>query len=150
MDTITFENSSTQNYLDTLQSIIARMETNSTSCKKWCITIISAIAILSAQGDNDDYIAIAYLPMLLFLFLDAYYLGLRRGFIRDYNAFVAKIKKQQATTDDLYIIATPSGIYALARGIIKAICSLTIWPFYGLLFVMLHIAKGIIGTTGFV
>lgn len=40
------ESSAVQSYLGILQNIISRMANNSSNCKTWCITIVSAILVV--------------------------------------------------------------------------------------------------------
>ncbi len=46
---LTEESASVQSHLQIMQNIIQRMAMNSTSCKAWCITIVSAILVIIAD-----------------------------------------------------------------------------------------------------
>ena len=72
---LTEESASVQSHLQIMQNIIQRMATNSTSCKAWCITIVSAILVLIADKSKPELAWLALLPSFLFLSLDAYYLA---------------------------------------------------------------------------
>lgn len=67
-----------QSHLTIYQNLIQRMASNSVSSKAWCITLVSAILVIVADKSNSQYAMIAYIPTLLFLVLDAYYLGLKK------------------------------------------------------------------------
>lgn len=138
---IKFEDSSVQSYIGTLQTVINRMATNSANCKTWCITLVSAIAVVISSEDKPACIWIALIPLVLFLFLDAYYLGLERGFISRYNEFIKKVQNKDATVIDLYVVIPIRGFSNTFCAIFRAFGSFSIWPFYGLLFVMLLVAR---------
>lgn len=69
------DSSSVQSYLNTLQGIVSRMAGNSANCKTWCITLVSAILVAIADKAKPNYGWLALIPIVVFLFLDAYYLG---------------------------------------------------------------------------
>lgn len=68
-----------------IQGVITRMNTNSFQIKGWTITIVSALLALYANSSNVIYIFIAIVPVLLFWFLDSYYLQQERKFRGIYN-----------------------------------------------------------------
>jgi len=135
---ITFESPSVQSYLQILQSVINRMAANSTGCKTWCITLVSAIAVLVANKGQPQYVWIAIVPIGLFLFLDSYYLGLERRFRSTYNRFIKKLHEGNATVDDVFIV-TPGRLRDRLAAIFASMFSLSIWPFYVLLLLMLGV-----------
>ena len=53
------ESASVQSHLQIMQGVIQRMASNSTSCKAWCITIVSAILVLIADKNKPE---LAWLP----------------------------------------------------------------------------------------
>ncbi len=139
-----FENSSVQHYLGTLQGVINRMAANSANCKTWCVTLVSAIAVVISTKGQPDFVWIALIPVILFLFLDAYYLSLERGFIRRYNEFIKNVRSKKATPENIYDISPLNGSGKTLCSISKAFASFSIWPFYGLLIIMLLIARYVI------
>lgn len=130
---------SVHSYLQILQSSITRMATNSTSCKTWCVTVVSATIVLLLQKDKPEYIFIALFPTLLFAFLDAYYLGLERCFRLLYNEFIGKLHNDTIQSSDLYILRSHTGVYSTMTATSKALASISVWPFYGLIMFMLVI-----------
>jgi hypothetical protein len=84
------------------------MAANSTACKTWCITLVSAILVIIADKGMPQYASIATIPTILFLILDAYYLSLERMFRNSYNNFIEKLHTGQVVTTDLYAVV-PSG-----------------------------------------
>lgn len=131
----------TNTYLGILQSVISRMAANSASAKTWCIALVSAIVVIVADKENPDFVWIATIPIALFLFLDAYYLGLERRFRELYNGFVKKLHDGSATPEDIFIVESSEGIFDTLSATASAATSISIWPFYGLLGLMLVVAK---------
>ena len=56
MDKPTFESPSVHSYLSILQAVIARMASNSSNCKTWCITIVSAILVVVADKGQSSFV----------------------------------------------------------------------------------------------
>ena len=84
------EKSSVQAHISMMQGIINRMASNSANCKLWCITIMTAILALYFDG-KASHIDYGYLIVGLFCFLDCFYLGLERKFVKAQNDFVKKL-----------------------------------------------------------
>lgn len=139
--TLTEHSPSVQAHLSILQSVIQRMATNSSSCKAWCITIVSAILVVVADKGKPNFAFIALLPTILFLFLDAYYLALEKAFRASYNDFVRKVHTGTASTTDLYAVA-PKG--NMSHHQVTAMKSFSIWGFYIALFVLIELARSIV------
>lgn len=72
-------------HLEFIQNIITRMNTNSFQIKGWTITIVSALLAISVSAKNPDFIIISIFPIILFWFLDAYYLTQERKLRGLYN-----------------------------------------------------------------
>ena len=141
MDKVNLNSPSVQSYLTILQSVISRMATNSSSCKTWCVTLVSAIVVIIADKGKPDYVWISVIPIALFLLLDAYYLSLERQFRVVYNDFIQKIHFGNATVEDVFYVAPRAGVSATSVNILKAGGSISIWPFYVLLALMLLIVR---------
>ncbi len=63
-----------------LQGNIERMAGNSANCKTWMVTIVSALIALQCSIDDSNWwILLGILPIVLFWYLDVYYLHLQRG-----------------------------------------------------------------------
>ena len=139
MDKVDFESGAVQSYLGILQGVINRMASNSAGCKTWCITIVSAIIVIIADKSNPVYVWVSLVPILLFLFLDSYYLGIEQRSRDIYNVFIKKLHSGKATIEDVYIVNLGGGFFVTASSTGKAVLSLSIWPFYGLLIVMLGV-----------
>ena len=139
MSKVNFESGAVQSYLGILQGVINRMASNSAGCKTWCITLVSAITVVIADKSNSSYVWVALVPISLFLFLDAYYLGLEQRFRDSYNDFIKKLHSGEAEIEDVFIVNPGGGFWLTMTATFKAALSLSVWPFYSLLVVMLGI-----------
>lgn len=77
-------------YLEMIQNIMTRMSTNSFMLKGWSVTLIAGIFALSAKESNPMYFLLAYVPVILFWFLDAYYLMIERQYKHLYDLSTEK------------------------------------------------------------
>lgn len=134
------DSTSVQSHLTILQNVIQRMASNSTSCKTWCITLVSAVLVIVADKGKSEYAYIFFLPIIAFTFLDAYYLALEKSFRNRYDDFVNKLHEKKITKSDLYFIS-PLG--ELKKNMVKTAISPSIWIFYVLLLVLSLITKKI-------
>lgn len=82
-------------HLEFIQSNIARMNQCSFQMKGWMLTIVSALLALYAGSINPEtgnginmFIYIAIAPVLIFWFLDSYYLQQERKFRGIYNDLI--------------------------------------------------------------
>ena len=123
------ESTAVQSYLTALQSIISRMATNSGNCKTWCITLTSALLVVVADRSKANFVGVALIPVLLFCFLDAYYLAQERAFRESYNDFVRRMHNGTATTQDLFKVAPVRG-FNIAQYTFGSLSSFAIYPFY--------------------
>lgn len=130
-----------QAHLSITQSVIQRMASNSSSCKAWCITMVSAILVIVADKGKPQYALIALIPAILFLILDSYYLALEKMFRRSYNLFIEKLHTGNIISSDLYAVS-PSG--NLTKTFAVSLGSFSIWPFYITLIVMIFITKSLV------
>jgi hypothetical protein len=67
-------------HLEMIQVIITRMASNSFMLKGWAVSLVAGVFVLAEKDSNALYFLIAYLPIVLFWFLDSYYLQLERKF----------------------------------------------------------------------
>ncbi|MFO1431004.1 MAG: hypothetical protein U1F76_12795 [Candidatus Competibacteraceae bacterium] len=141
MSTLNIESPAVQSYVTILQAIISRMASNSAACKTWCITLVSAILVIVADKGKPEYVWITMIPIVLFLFLDSYYLGLERFFREVYNTFINKLQSDKATINDVFTVGVDTSFKETITFIFRALWSVSIWPFYGLLGLMLIIIR---------
>lgn len=136
------ENSpSVQGHLGIVQAVVNRMAANSASAKAWCVTLVSAILVLVGDKGKPGMLFLAAIPTLLFLFLDAYYLALEKGFRTSYRSFVTKLHAGNLAPEDLYEVKTEGSLLA---GMLDALRSLSVWPFYVTLGVMIFVASRLV------
>jgi len=143
-NTINFESPAVHSYLSILQNIISRMASDSGSCKTWCITLVSAIVVVVATEGIPDSVWLALIPTFLFLFLDAYYLALERTFRCQYNDFIRKVQESEAVLEDTFVVKPTSNLREVTNSVTRALKSFSIWPFYGMLVLMLILARYVI------
>ena len=72
-------------HLEMIQTIISRMANNSFSLKSWTVTLVSGIFILASKETDKLYFLVAYIPIIVFWLLDAYYLLQERLYRELYN-----------------------------------------------------------------
>lgn len=77
-------------FLEIIQNLITRMSTNSFMLKGWAVTLVAGTFALSNMESNNLFFLIAYVPIILFWFLDAYYLQLERKYRKLYNDTLEK------------------------------------------------------------
>ena len=141
---VTFESDAVQNYLNILQGIITRMASNSSNCKTWCISLVSAILVVIADNNKPNYAWISLIPILLFFLLDSYYLGQERSFRVIYNDFVKEIHSSgEITIDKLFVIKPSRGIKTV-NSLFSSSLSFSIYPFYLTLIITVIIARYLI------
>jgi hypothetical protein len=130
-----------QLHLSITQSVIQRMATNSSSCKAWCITVVSAILVIVADKGDSQYAFIAIIPNVLFLVLDTYYLALEKMFRNSYNDFIKKLHDNKIDSSDFFAVVPKGNLF---KTFFNSILSFSIWPFYLTLLIMILLAKEII------
>lgn len=108
-------------HLEFVQNVITRMNTNSFQLKGWMITIVSALLALYASSDNNVlYVFIAIVPVLIFWFLDAFYLKqeklyrkLYKDIVEDNNIqlFNMNVSKYEVCYCKVFWSKTIAGLY---------------------------------------
>lgn len=111
------ESASLQAHFQILQGIIQRMASNSTSCKAWCITIVSAILVLIADKGKSNLVLLVFLPTFLFL-------ALEKAFRSSYNSFVKKLHSNELQVNDLFSVI-PRG--DMTNHQVEALKSFSVW-----------------------
>jgi len=115
------------------------MAQNSYLLKGWDATLVAAIFALSLSLDSAILIGVAFLPTLVFAFLDAYYLRLERLFRALYN----DVRENPETVE-----AFSMDIEKYQEKCVKRLFWTTrIWPFYTT--IAIAIASGIFITVGY-
>ena len=101
------ENTNTKfQFLEMIQRIISRMSTNSFLLKGWSITLVAGMIALSSNDSSSRFIFLVYLPIVLFWFLDSYYLQLERK----YRLLYSTTAEKSGEEIDFRLTISPSSI----------------------------------------
>lgn len=142
------DNSNSREYLDNdneaviehmrmYQGIITRMANNSAACKKWCIPLVTAILAFVVKEKLINLVWLTLIPILIFYFLDVYYLKLENQFRESFNSSAKNIQQGVFSPESLFSIH-PEGLEK--EFWLKAIVSFSTWPVYLGLFSLLVFA----------
>ncbi|WP_034886225.1 hypothetical protein [Gillisia sp. JM1] len=128
-------------HLDYIHNTINRMSNNSFIIKGWTISIVSVLFIFSDNQINEKFLAIALLAVVVFWYLNGYFLQQERKFRALYdkvrNLNENEINFSMSTED--YI----KGDYSLMNSIFGK----TIWPIYLTLIIMIILVQIIVEST---
>ncbi len=121
-------------HLGFIQGVITRMGSNSFLLKGWSVTLVAALFALSAKDANNNFVLIAYFPVLVFWFLDAFFLHQEKLFRKLYEEVAnGNISSDLFTMNtSLVIDKTPS--------LISVFFSKTLLPFHGVIVLVLIFA----------
>lgn len=89
-------------HLELIQNIITRMANNSFMLKGWAVTLVAGIFALSSKDADKLYFLVAYIPVVVFWCLDAYYLLQERL----YRSLYDKIRNTNEQNIDFSLRAT--------------------------------------------
>jgi|SRR6267143_64236 len=81
-------------HLEFIQSVINRMSGNSFLLKGWSVTLVAALFALAAKDANKNYVIVAYMPVLIFWVLDAFFLSQERQFRSLYDGVRSKTNEE--------------------------------------------------------
>lgn len=124
-------------YILMLQDIINRMAKNSSNCKAWTITLVTAMMALVMNLQEARLLLITLLPIVIFFFLDLYYLGLENDFRNLQAEYVEKLKSDVDCTDGIYKFDVRDVAANVNNANLKkAFISKSTWPMYLVLFVI--------------
>jgi len=105
-------------HLELIQGIINRLSSNSFMLKGWAVTLVAGIFAISSKDADKMYFLIAYIPVIVFWFLDAYYLGQERL----YRCLYDEVRAKQETEIDFSLDPTP---FKNAKGDVFSSCLLS-------------------------
>lgn len=89
-------------HLEMIQGIINRMASNSFMLKGWAVTLVSGIFVLASKDADKMYFLVAYIPIIVFWGLDAYYLKQERL----YRSLYDDVRKKKDSEIDFSMKAT--------------------------------------------
>ena len=115
--------------IEIIQDIIRRMASNSFSIKRWTIALV--IATLLLKGSKYQ-VFLAFIPILVFWFLDAYFLWQERLYRRLYNWVI----KNRIKTDKYLFDMNAYRFKDEEQSILRIMFSSTFCSFYGSLFLL--------------
>ena len=112
-----------------IQEIIKRMASNSFMIKGWAVTLVVATLLLKG---NKHQVLIAFIPLLVFWFLDAYFLWQERMYRKLYDWVVANRVK----TDEHLFSMNAYRFKDEVQSIPGVMFSITLRWFYGSLAIL--------------
>lgn len=113
-------------HLEMIQAIIKRMASNSFMLKGWAVTLVTGIFVLSGKDNDKIYYLVAYIPIIVFWFLDAYYLRQERL----YRSLYEKVRALSDSEIDFSLKASPKEFNDEKNKYIRSFISLTEVLFY--------------------
>ena len=123
--------------IDLIQGVINRMANNSFLLKGWIISLIAVILALTKDTivatQLSYFNAILLLPVVVFWYLDAFFLHKERCYQKLYDWVIANRSKTQ---DYLYNL-NYTRFEREVNSVFRIMFSKTLWPFYGLIVVVL-------------
>lgn len=128
-------------HLDYIHNSINRMSTNSFLIKGWAITIISALFIFADDQMNERILAIAILAMVIFWYLNGYFLQQERKFRALYDK--VRILSENKIDFSMSTDEFKKNEYSLISGIFGS----TIWPLYLTIIIMIIVVQYIAEST---
>jgi len=115
--------------IEIIQDIIKRMAFNSFMIKGWTITLVAVTLLL--RGSKYQ-VLIAFIPILVFWFLDAYFLWQERLYRRLYNWVI----KNRMDTDEYLFDINAYRFKNEEQSKLRIMFSITLGWFYGSIFIL--------------
>jgi len=114
-------------HLEMIEGIIERMGNNCFQLKGWAVALVSAICAFVVGKTNKMYFLIAYIPIVLCLSLDAFYLYIERKYRVLYRETACK---DNSEIDFLMDIKRIKPQKTDKCSFVLCVISRSIWPFY--------------------
>jgi len=108
-----------------IQDIIKRMADNSFKIKGWTVTLV-VVSLIFKNNSNLNHL-IAFIPLLSFWILDAYYLKVERIYRKLYSWVIKNRRKNEDFLFDL----NPKRFEKEVDGYIRTMFSISLGTFYG-------------------
>ena len=138
--TIDINSSACIEYLRILQALTGRMAANSLQCKTWTTTLVSALLVLAIDKGKPNAILVGFLPTIMLMLLDGYYLSLERCFRQRYADFVSALHGDSANPVRIFDISLPPGQWSYIKNLLFCLVSTSVLWFYGGLVIALWIS----------
>ena len=110
--------------IEIVQDIIKRMAFNSFMIKGWTVTLVAVTLLLKG---SKYHVFVAYIPIIIFWFLDAYFLRLERLYRRLYNW----IRENRLKTDKYLFDMNYRRFENQEQSVLRIMFSKTLLLFYG-------------------
>jgi len=115
--------------IEIIQDIVKRMAFNSFMIKGWTVTLVAVTLLL--RGSKYQ-VLIAFIPILVFWFLDAYFLWQERLYRRLYNWVI----KNRMDTDEYLFDMNAYRFKNEEQSKLRIMFSITLGWFYGSIFIL--------------
>ena len=113
-------------HLEMIQGVINRMAGNSFALKGWAVTLVAGIFVLAGKDTDKLYFLVAYIPVVVFWWLDAYYLLQERL----YRSLYEKVRKTDEKDIDFSLKATATEFDSKNNCFCSCLFSKTVFWFY--------------------
>lgn len=113
-------------HLELIQGVVNRMSSNSFMLKGWAVTLVAGIFVLAGKDTEKLYFLVAYVPVIIFWWLDAYYL--LQG--RLYRALYDKVRQTSEDNIDFSLDATATEFVNASNCFCSCLLSKTEVGFY--------------------
>jgi hypothetical protein len=126
-------------HLEFIQAVINRMSVNSFLLKGWSVTLVAALFVLAAKDTQKEYVIVAYLPVVMFWVIDAYFLSQERLFRDLYD----DVRRKDADQVDFSMNTAP--FRSWRNGWSASFLSFSLLLFYlsmaGVMLIVMHFIK---------
>ena len=109
-----------------IQAVITRMASNSFALKGWAVTLVAGLFALSGKDANQFYYLVTYIPIVVFWYLDAYYLCQERM----YRNLYEKVRELDEDKIDFSMNAAAKEFQTDKTTVANCFLSKTILGFY--------------------
>ena len=96
-------------HLEMIENIIERMGSNSFQLKGWAVTLVTVIGALAARETDRRFFLLAFIPLIAFWGIDAFYLQSERKYKELYKEVRAKKEEEidfDMTTENIHTCHT--------------------------------------------
>ncbi len=115
-------------HLNMIQQVITRMGNNSFALKGWSVGMMIAIYAFAGQNSHKA-VVVTLIPLIVFWFLDSYYLTLERKFRALYDD--VRLRKEDEIDFDMNFDNIVVSMKDLKKyGFVNVFISKTVLPFY--------------------
>lgn len=119
-------------HLEMIENIIERMAKNSFQLKTWAVTLVTAVGALGAKEADKRFMLLAFVPIIGFWLLDAFYIQQERRYKALYRSVCEKEEEDiDFNLNTRYIIFTSDEAKRIC--FFNCLKSFGISPFYGIL-----------------